>query len=103
MFPARSGPTGAWRGKSARRSLPRAARAGRGRSSSKLQVRKGAYADAGHQHFVLGVGDGVSDVLVQQIVADETDRHFACAEPGWIELGLVSDLRLQQIIARGRC
>src|SRR6266545_823397 len=67
-----------------------------------LQIGKRAHADARHQDLILGVGDVVADVLVQQVVADEADRHLARAEPGWIELRPVADLRLQQIIARGR-
>src|SRR5882672_775137 len=47
-----------------------------------LQIRKSPYADARHQDFVLVVGDRVADVLVQEIIADQTDRHFAGAEPG---------------------
>ena len=59
-----------------------------------LQIRKRAHADARQQDLVLGVGDRIADVFVQQVVADETDRHFARAEPGRIELGLVADFRL---------
>ena len=68
-----------------------------------LQIGKRAHADARHENLVLGVGHRIADVLVQQVVADEPDRHFPRAEPGWIELRPVTDLRLQQIIARGRC
>src|SRR6476620_5032128 len=67
---------------------------------SKLQIRKGPDADARQQDLVLGVGHRIADVLVQQIVAKQADDHFAGSEPGWIEFGLVADLRLQQIIAR---
>src|SRR4051812_13508509 len=71
-------------------------------SELELQIGKRAHADARHQNLVLGVGHRIADVLVQQIVADEADRHFPRAEPGRIELRPVADLRLQQIIARGR-
>src|SRR3954470_11598616 len=67
-----------------------------------LQIGERAHADAWHQNLVLGVRHRIADVLVQQIVADEADRHFPRAEPGRIELRPVADLRLQQIIARGR-
>ena len=51
---------------------------------------------------VLSVGDRVADVLVQQVVADEPNGHFARAEPGRIERRPVAEHRLQQVIARGR-
>src|SRR5258706_9193637 len=69
------------------------------RNFLKLQVRKGPHADAWQQHLVLGVGDRIADILIQQIVADDTDDHLARAEPGRIELGLVADLCLQQIVS----
>src|SRR5437588_3645012 len=34
-------------------------------------------ADARHQHLVLGVGDVVADVLVEQVFADDADGPFA--------------------------
>src|SRR5882672_7475382 len=67
-----------------------------------LQIGEHAHADARHENLILGVGHRIADVLVQQVVADESDRHFLRAEPGWIELRPVADLRLQKIIARGR-
>src|SRR5262245_5731928 len=67
-----------------------------------LEVRERAHADTRHQNLILGKGYRVADVLVQQIVADEPHIHLPCAEPGWIELCLVADLRLQQVVARRR-
>src|SRR5437762_14237285 len=62
-----------------------------------LQIGERAHADAWHQNLVLGVGHRIADVLVQQIVADQSDRHFSRAEPGRNELRPVADLRLLQI------
>src|SRR5205823_13003531 len=64
-----------------------------------LQIGKRAHADARQENLVLGVGHRIADVLVQQVVADEPDRHFPRAEPGWIELRPVADLRLEQIVS----
>src|SRR5882762_1824553 len=99
--PARSSRTGARRNKPAA-SVARMKRSEIRATASELQVRKRPDANAWHQHLILVVGHRIADVLVQQIVADETDHHFARAEPRGVELGLVADLRLQQVIARGR-
>ena len=44
-----------------------------------FHIRERAHARARHQHLVLGVGDVVADVLVEQVVADDADRDFARA------------------------
>ncbi len=44
----------------------------------------------------------IADIFVQEVVADQTDNHFPRTEPGRIELRPVADLRLQQVVARGR-
>src|SRR5438876_12063369 len=64
------------------------------RPGLKFQIGKRPDADARQQDLVLGVGDRVADILVQQVVADEADDHFAGSEIGRIELGLVADFRL---------
>src|SRR5215210_2569670 len=101
-----------WRSSSRARSRmcrEQSARTGAGRDKShsaqralELHICECPDADAGHEHFVLIVSDGIADVPVQKIVADETDGHFSRAEPARIELGLVADLGLQQIVAGSR-
>jgi hypothetical protein len=67
-----------------------------------LQIGERAHAEARHENLVLGVGHRIADVLVQQVVADQSDCDFPRTEPGWIELRPVANLCLQQIITRGR-
>lgn len=40
----------------------------------------------------------VPDILVQQVVSDDTDHYLAGAEPGRIEPYPVANLRLQQVV-----
>src|SRR4029450_13285375 len=93
MFPVRSARTGAWRnriGGPRRRgtSLPNG-----GGQATRLEfpIGKRPNAEARKQDLVLGVGHRIADILIQQIVPDQADDHFARAEPERVELGLVAD------------
>ena len=46
---------------------------------SKSCVGEKPHAATGHQDLVLGVRDVIADVVVEQIVADDTDGDFADA------------------------
>src|ERR1700738_5379796 len=99
MCPDRSARTGAWRD-SCFSPLP--ASGERERRLLDLQLRTRTHTDPRQQHHVLGVRDRIADILIQQIVADDTDDHLAGSEIGWIQFGLVADFRLQEIVAGGR-
>lgn len=57
-----------------------------------LEIRERPDSDARQQHLVLVEGDGIADVLVQQVVADQAHMHLARAEPALMELRPIADL-----------
>src|SRR4051794_1761423 len=58
-------------------------------------------ANAGQQNFVLRVGDGVADILIEQVVADDADGHFTQLIPArTFCLPVIADLGLEQVVPR---
>src|SRR3954453_22091105 len=76
----------------------------RPRSSETLLVLNvGEYLDAnaGQQHFVLGVRHVVADILIEQVVADHADGHFTQLIPARaLALPVIADLGLEQVVPR---
>jgi hypothetical protein len=55
------------------------------------------------QHLILVVGDSIADVLVQQVVADQSEGEFSRTEPAILgELRRVADFRTQVVVTCGR-
>ena len=67
-----------------------------------LPARQALY-QTDHVHLDLKIEAGdEKGLIIGQIVADKADGHFAGPELRWIKLGLIADLRLQQVVARRR-
>src|SRR4051812_32079501 len=66
-----------------------------------LDVREYLDANTGQQNFVLRVGDGVADILIEEVVADHADRHLAQLIPARaLALPVIADLGLEQVVPR---
>src|SRR3954453_6466633 len=78
----------------------------RPRSSETLLVLNvGEYLDAnaGKQHFVLGVRHVVADILIKKVVADNADRHLTQLIPARaLALPVIAGLGAEQVVPRSR-
>lgn len=66
---------------------------------SELQISKYPHVSAGRENLVLRIGNGIADFLIQQIVADDSDRYRARSESQRIETCLVAQLGPEEIVA----